>query len=328
MTRTLYLTGLALILLTGVLQAEDGSQLLAADGASLLRRALGRGSATVISRLIEHHPGLVNHVYEDGLSPLHVAVLQRNAVAVRLLLERRADVNRQLEAAAFHDRDMEGATALHLAVRVNQPLIVRTLAAAGAQRNLRDGLGRTPFALARILGYRETISELRRQGAASFEDHLRAVGDGDLEMVRADLAAHPGYLRLRDKNGLRAVEHAIRLGKEEIVSALLSAGLGPDDRDRLGNTLLHLACWEGQSGIARRLISHGFPVDAEANGVTPLHIAAAEGRTECVKVLIAAGADPAAEAGDGQTPLMLARLRGHTAAAELIADSVRRKTVR
>ncbi len=325
LVRTLGILCLVLCTCHLVVADDGGGEITASDSASLVRRAIGAASHAVLERLLQRQPDLVNHIYEDGLSPLHVAVVQRNHVAVRLLLERRAEVNRRLQAAAFHDREMEGVTALHLAVRANSPDIVRLLAAAGSDLNSRDTQGRTPFTLARTLDFREVAYELRRHGAASFEDHLRAVLDGDVRAVEADLAAHPRYLARKDGNGQRPVDHAIRTGKAAIVSAFLKAGLGPGDLDRHGNTLLHIAAWEGQARIIQILLEAGFPVDPETNGLRPIHIAASRGQTECVLMLLSAGADAHIEV-EGRDPAAIARARGFVGTATAIEDFIRRKT--
>ena len=54
------------------------------------------------------------------------------------------------------------------------------------------------------------------------------------------------------------------------------------------------------------------------NESTPLHSAAHAGRIEMVELLIAKGADINATSNIGQTPLALAKAKGHTEISELL----------
>ena len=53
---------------------------------------------------------------------------------------------------------------------------------------------------------------------------------------------------------------------------------------------------------------------------TPLHIAAFHGNETCVKWLLEHGADATAQDIDGNTPLMLAKQKGHTAVCRLLTQ--------
>ena len=95
-----------------------------------------------------------------------------------------------------------------------------------------------------------------------------------------------------------------------------------------GNTALHHAAWNGQTGIARILLERGCPPDVRQvkaknpnDGWTPLFQASANGQTEMVKLLLSAGAKPDTRDAKGNTPLHLAAQNGHTDAAKLLLDA-------
>ena len=73
-----------------------------------------------------------------------------------------------------------------------------------------------------------------------------------------------------------------------------------------------MAAWNGHSGVAELLLTHGAEPEAlAAGGATPLHYASQKGRLECVQLLIECGADKEALTADGgNTPLHLAAARG------------------
>jgi uncharacterized protein len=56
-------------------------------------------------------------------------------------------------------------TGLHAAAHAGNTGAIEKLAASGADLNRRDGLGRTPLALARSRGYREMVLMLEKAGA-------------------------------------------------------------------------------------------------------------------------------------------------------------------
>ena len=71
--------------------------------------------------------------------------------------------------------------------------------------------------------------------------------------------------------------------------------------------------------VVRLLIQHGADLAAQAkDGWTPLHWASEEGHVEVVRLLIEHGADLAAQGEDGSTPLHWASERGHVEVVQLL----------
>ncbi len=173
-----------------------------------------------------------------------------------------------------------------------------------------------------------------------------AVSEGRGEDVRALLREDPSLARHREE-GVGAILLALFSGRRELVPLLLEEGapVGPAEAAALGSvealervdagseggldpngpgpmgwTPLHLAAFMGASEATRWLLEHGgdpatLSTNREAN--TPLHAAlAGAGNPDVVRALLDAGADPAAPAAAGVTPLHLAASRGDEAALE------------
>ena len=121
-----------------------------------------------------------------------------------------------------------------------------------------------------------------------------------------------------DQKGYTALILASYNGQESTAALLLSYGARVDagDRDR-GNTALMGVAFKGYSVIARSLIDAGADVNARNfAGQTALMTAALFGRTEIIDMLLAAGADPALSDASGNTVVTLARSQGNQPLAD------------
>ncbi|HEV3384643.1 MAG TPA: ankyrin repeat domain-containing protein [Gemmata sp.] len=77
--------------------------------------------------------------------------------------------------------------------------------------------------------------------------------------------------------------------------------------DRAGQTPLHCAALEGDSGHIRKLLASGLVADSpDDNGWTPLHFAAQSNAADATAVLLKAGAAVDARDAHGNTPLSMA----------------------
>jgi uncharacterized protein len=188
---------------------DDGSLLMTAvyygarDAADLIRglradldifEAAVVGDTARLTALLDQDPALANAAHADGGRPLHLAAFFRHTEAVRLLLDRGADItsyslfekpyipkNTALHAALaggawdaaallverganVNAVDSSGMVPLHNAAFAGHIPSAELLLARGAEVNVRDTQNQTPLAVA------------VKQGKAEFTDFLRQHG--------------------------------------------------------------------------------------------------------------------------------------------------------
>ena len=234
-------------------------------GRTPLHSALSyRADSSVVSTMVDAGA-------DEHLTPLQLAALQGDAMAVGRLLADGADPNETdrygwglvhfavpqggLEVvsallAAGADPGaptISGATPLHLAASQAPESVVSALLRAGADPNAREGEGRrTP--LHNAAWYREDallpiINSLLEAGAdpGSSQANMDVDGDGAL------------HLALRNPDVTASV-----------VDALLDAGADPIARNRWGDTPLHIAAdWTADIAIIQALLAAGADLRAE-----------------------------------------------------------------
>lgn len=206
--------------------------------------------------------------------------------------------------------------------------------------NTRPGDGATALYLAAASGHAAAVAALLRAGA---EVDKAATGDGEVnrtcnetplfaasqhghgDVVDALLAAGADVDARRGTDGASALVVAAIAGHVAIVRTLAGAGADLEATTHAGGGALFLAALDGQADVVRTLIDSNADVDARGNavsaGATPISAAAFRGSAECVSALAAAGAKlDAGLPGDGRTPLFMAVLEGHEAAAAALLD--------
>ncbi|KAG8454149.1 hypothetical protein GDO86_000696 [Hymenochirus boettgeri] len=120
----------------------------------------------------------------------------------------------------------------------------------------------------------------------------------DIINVRNDLHQTPLHLAV--------ITHQV-----ETVEDILKAGGDPMLLDRLGNSVLHLACKDGDASTLKILLKHKKTAEIinllNNDGLTAVHIAVLENSMPCLRLLISAGADVnAQEQKSGRSALHLA----------------------
>lgn len=107
---------------------------------------------------------------------------------------------------------------------------------------------------------------------------------------------------------------AARLGRSDVIPALLQAGVPVDTRDSKGHTPLILASYHGHQAATDLLIRCGAEVDSpdDERGNTALMGVTFKGHDALAGRLLRAGADPNKTNVAGQTALMMAAMFGRT----------------
>jgi ankyrin repeat protein len=115
---------------------------------------------------------------------------------------------------------------------------------------------------------------------------------------------------------------AARMGRDEMIPALLQAGVDIEVTDAKGYTPLVIASYNGNVEATAALLAAGAKVDgaADARGNTALMGVCFKGYAEIAQVLLDAGADVNRRNGVGQTALMMAALVDRTAIIDLLLE--------
>ncbi|MDD2716249.1 MAG: ankyrin repeat domain-containing protein [Candidatus Wallbacteria bacterium] len=107
-----------------------------------------------------------------------------------------------------------------------------------------------------------------------------------------------------------------------LVEKLISKGMDPNLKLRIGQTMLDCACENDQPEIAELLLSKGADPNCRARNLdTPLAKAAQNGKSALASLLIKHGADVNLYGHGGVTPLITAIEQGHADLAKLLLDN-------
>ena len=256
--------------------------------------------------------------------PLADAVARGDLAAVRTLLARGADVN-----AA----QVDGTTALHVAVDADRLDMADALLRAGAHASSADRYGVTPIYLASVNGNATMIRRLLDAGA----DPNSVDPAGETALMTAARTGVPEALQLLLERGARvdardpefqqtALMIAVRENHPAAVSVLITAGAAVNAQTRKGAVPAFVppckgtGCGSEGVGINRGgLPDRGRRAEARG-GMTPLLYAARDGRVEAARALLAAGADIELADANGIRPLLTSVLNNHLDVARLLVE--------
>lgn len=197
----------------------------------------------------------------------------------------------QAEPTQVNDVDELGRTALHLAAARGDAEIVQILLAAGADAAARDASGRLPIDLAKNT---EVVRVLKAAGEKREKEIelSRAVKAGNLDAVKAALAAGVNVNALSEDKTCNLLGVAVQANNVEMVKLLLAAGAATNTAPEGSKSVLHLAAARCGGEIVKELLAAGAsPLHPGNNGATPLHDAIWAHNSPAVEALIPAYAD-------------------------------------
>jgi ankyrin repeat protein len=122
---------------------------------------------------------------------------------------------------------------------------------------------------------------------------IKAAKSGDIAAVRKALAANPGLVNARDKDGSTPLHCAAWKGHAELVTVLLDAGANVNEHNENGHwgtTPLHAAAHGNQLQVAEILLIRGADLRAKnKHGRTPLGETTVHNASKVAKFLAAHG---------------------------------------
>uniref|UniRef100_A0ACD6A465 Uncharacterized protein n=1 Tax=Avena sativa TaxID=4498 RepID=A0ACD6A465_AVESA len=199
---------------------------------------------------------------DSGMTPLACAVSRGKAIAVRYLLEKGADPDKE---------DIIGFTPLHYATKEGNDGLVRLLLSKGASVNASSSEG-TPLHMAASHGKSAIVQVLLQNNA----DPNRVCADLGTPMTAAVLSAAvvcvaPG--KISESAALKCMKLLVKAGADFNYA-------NPD-------TPLVIATSKDLSECVKYLLEVGADANIPINhgGVTPLEIAADSGRRDLVEIL-------------------------------------------
>jgi ankyrin repeat protein len=202
-----------------------------------IHTAASSNDGSTIRRLLDAEPGLVRLGDHKGGAPLHRAVLASAHAAIRVLLDRGADIHARHGSGPG---DPEGYAPVDF-----EPI------------DLALWQGRGDIATAQLLLDR---------GAA--RDLTIAAALGDLAAVIACLDEQPERIREARPWGRRPLSAAVEYGHDAIVRVLLERGADPnwqEGSDAPRGVALHAAARRGNRAMVELLLDHGADPNAHVD---------------------------------------------------------------
>jgi ankyrin repeat protein len=224
----------------------------------------------------------------------------------------------RLAATGPEPASVDGTTALHLAVRVNDLQKADALIRAGADVSRANRYGVTPLSLAAANGNAPLLDLLLKAGAnAAGAD--AALGDGRTMIMLAARTGSADAVNVTERRtGTTALMWAAVENRAAAVRALVAAGADVNVRSKVTEYphtppgVIGDALEEGASYVGQTVLPKG--------GWTALMYAARQGALDAARALAEAGADLNSTDPDGTPALTFAIINGHYDVASLVAD--------
>jgi ankyrin repeat protein len=219
------------------------------------------GDVAALAARLDAHPELIDELAGRGFfkaTPLHLAARHNRPGAIRLLIERGADV----DAREFPDN----AAPLHFAAMYGDLEAVRLLVEAGADL---DGKGDAPGV--GVLGWATCFKEVREEIAAYLLSRgaalnlWTAIALDRPDELRAMIGRDPSLLTARmtrSHHRRTPLHHAAAKNRLRMIELLLELGADPSATDATGATALTTASQErADAAIVSALLAAGAWLD-------------------------------------------------------------------
>ncbi|TSK13381.1 Ankyrin repeat domain-containing protein 27 [Bagarius yarrelli] len=302
-----------------------------------------------VTLLLLHYQANTDAQDNNGNTALHMACMYGHEDCVKAL------VYYDLHACRLNVQNDKGDTPLHIAARWGYEGIMEVLLENGASTLIHNKANQSPLNCA--LNTRQPShssqpvdSSSRRTSVSSMssdvsveanaegertrlkevEKLLRAVADGDVEMIRYLLEWSDG--EPEDEDTVEMPE------KTELCHPLCQCPkceptqkklyilptdrLGVNSSNADGFTPLHVAALHGRTALVSLLIRHGANINVcNSQNATPLHLACQNSHTEAVRSLVECNAKLNKKDQFGNTPLIQACLKGDEETLSVLLQS-------
>ncbi|KAK1162097.1 ankyrin repeat domain-containing protein 27-like isoform X1 [Acipenser oxyrinchus oxyrinchus] len=275
---------------------------------------------------------------DKGDTPLHIAARWGYEGVIEVLLENgaRTDITNKAKETPFQ-------CALNSKI-----LALLELTNSGFGQRASESPGRSPqpstdtcsrrLSTSSVSSLSTDIKHENEKGKhKEVEKLLRAIADGDVEMVRYLLE----WLDHYPEEVAEVVEEAEEAGlglkskfchplcqcpecepAQKKLASVWVSGLGVNISNQDGFTPLHVAALHGHASLVSLLIGNGANINAQnTQSATPLHLACQNSHLQVVTSLLECNAKLNKKDHFGNTPLIYACLRGHLETAMVLLES-------
>jgi ankyrin repeat protein len=225
----------------------------------------------------------VNINYNDGNTPLIVAIENENIEVVKMLLDKGANVNQK------DINEQYGYTPLTVAIQKKYFKVVELLLDKGADVNQTNDDGFTPLTVAIFNDFYNV-------------DIVKLLLDKGANVNEANIYGFTPLIIAIDEKYDTNVQNV------EIVELLLKRGANVDQENKHGETPLYKAVSNNNEKIVEMLLERGADVNiANKHGETPLNRAVLNINVEIVELLLSVqGIDVNKVSKKGETPIKIA----------------------
>lgn len=194
--------------------------------------------------------------------------------------------------------DDKGESLLHYTVKFNSLEFARLLLAHKANPNIKNQKGDTPLMLACKMGkeafiklllrYEANVNDYNKYGESAL--HM-AILNGNLDIIKL-LITEKTNLKALAENTKSISHYAVKSGKIQVLKFIIEkCNNNINEKDDLGNSMLHYACEINNYDIVEYLIKMNASVHVRnQQGETPLFSAVRYSSLNIVDYLIASGA--------------------------------------
>ena len=315
-------------------------------GSTPLHDAASRGYLDVCHMLLEYKADVLMRDH-SGNTPLHFAASSGHLEVTRMLLEFKAEVNSQNDegstpflsasssgnleivrvlldnGADLHTHDNVGNSPLHLAASRGRLEVTQMLLELQAEVNSLNDKGFTPFLMASSSGNLDVVQLLLNNGVdvRRYDNHGNtslhfSAPEGHLEVTRTLIELQADVNSL-NQEGLTPLCLVVKFPWQDrtpdVVRILLINGADVHTRDSdSGNTLLHIAAFEGDLELTRMILERNVDVNSQNNdGLTAFLLALKRENLDVARLLLDHNADVHVRDKHGNTPLHVAAFTGN-----------------